>query len=216
MANNQKNLKEQIYENVYSDIIRGEYSVEDIITEKELIKKYNVSKSPVREALIELCNDKVLKSIPRMGYQIARVMPKQLRDAVELREMIELKVFESIKKSLDQAMINELKEYNAETQKIKSEHDVLKHWNRNIGFHLLLCSYYNNSWMYDTLKSILNFFTRAAPQYYSKIWDKDNEVKELYNNSHQLFIKNLEERNFDKCEEILKKDTEAIKNILFM
>src|SRR6056297_2096986 len=209
MANNIKKLKDKVYENVYSDIIRGKYSVEDIITEKELIKKHNVSKSPVREALIELCNDKVLKSIPRMGYQITRVMPKELRDALELREMIELKVFESIKNSLDQDMINKLKEYNAETQKIKSDHDVLIHWNRNIGFHLLLCSFYNNSWMYDTLKSILNFFTRSAPQYYAKIWDKDNEVKELYDNSHKLFIQNLEDENFNKCEEILKKDIEA-------
>ena len=63
-------LKDQIYENILNEIIDGNYRQNDIITERELIEKYGVSKSPVREALVELCNEKILESRPRMGYQI--------------------------------------------------------------------------------------------------------------------------------------------------
>ena len=52
-------LKDQIYDKVLNEITEGYYQQNQIITERELIEKYGVSKSPVREALIELCNEKV-------------------------------------------------------------------------------------------------------------------------------------------------------------
>ncbi|MCB6367310.1 GntR family transcriptional regulator, partial [Intestinibacillus massiliensis] len=56
------NLKDMIYSKVFSSIIKGEYSANDIISEKQLIEKYQVSKSPVREALGKLCSEGILKS----------------------------------------------------------------------------------------------------------------------------------------------------------
>ena len=38
----------------------GEYRPNDILTENQMIEKFGVSKSPVREALVELCKDGVL------------------------------------------------------------------------------------------------------------------------------------------------------------
>ena len=61
-------LKAEIYEAVLSDIIQGIYKQNEIITEKQLIAKYGVSKSPIRDALIELCKEGVLISHPRYGY----------------------------------------------------------------------------------------------------------------------------------------------------
>ena len=58
-------IKSRIVEAVIQDIIDGRDSSNDIITEKELIERFNVSKSPVRDALMELCANEVLKNIPR-------------------------------------------------------------------------------------------------------------------------------------------------------
>ena len=66
---NEGNLKAQIYTKIFEDIIRGEYGPEDVLREKALVEKFHVSKSPVREALIELCKEGVLRSIPRYGYE---------------------------------------------------------------------------------------------------------------------------------------------------
>ena len=48
-----------------------------------------MSKSPVREALIELCKDNVLKSIPRVGYQVVPVTLKEILDLLEFRIDVE-------------------------------------------------------------------------------------------------------------------------------
>ena len=68
-----ENLKKKVYDDVLRAIIEGEYSAEDIISEAMLIEKYNVSKSPVREALVQLCGENVLKSIPRCGYMVVKL-----------------------------------------------------------------------------------------------------------------------------------------------
>ena len=79
---NEGNLKEQIYAKIFEDIIRGEYGPEDVLREKALVEKFHVSKSPVREALIELCKEGVLRSIPRYGYEVLRISD---RDVEEIR-----------------------------------------------------------------------------------------------------------------------------------
>lgn len=64
------NLKDFVYKSIESDILAGNLHSGDIINEKDLVEKYGVSKSPVRDALIALCADGILKSIPRYGYEI--------------------------------------------------------------------------------------------------------------------------------------------------
>ena len=82
-------LKDQVYQNIYDDIIAGYYSEEDIITEGSLIEKYQVSKSPVREALIQLCSENVLRSLPRLGYQVVTISHKDVLDIMEYRLLVE-------------------------------------------------------------------------------------------------------------------------------
>lgn len=83
-------LKDKVYQGIYDDITNGVYKPNEILTESRLIEQFSVSKSPVREALIELCKDGILKNIPRMGYQVTPVSLKEIIDVLELRVDIEL------------------------------------------------------------------------------------------------------------------------------
>ena len=71
-------LKERVYRGIYEAVTNGEYRPNDILTENQMIEKFGVSKSPVREALVELCKDGVLINIPRMGYQVRAVTLKEI------------------------------------------------------------------------------------------------------------------------------------------
>ena len=68
----------------------GEYRPNDILTENQMIEKFGVRKSPVREALVELCKDGVLINIPRMGYQVRAVTLKEIMDILEFRVDVEV------------------------------------------------------------------------------------------------------------------------------
>lgn len=56
MTNNNSNLKEYIHDQILKDVIEGTLQPNMILHEKKLMEQYGVSRSPVREALIQLCS----------------------------------------------------------------------------------------------------------------------------------------------------------------
>ena len=87
------NIKQFVFNSVLEDIINGVYPLDFVFNEKYLIEKYNVSRSPVRDALIELCNEKILRAIPRYGYEIIRITEKDMRDITQFRLFLEIEAF---------------------------------------------------------------------------------------------------------------------------
>ena len=86
---NEQSLKDYIYTSILQDIVNSEYTPNQIITEKEIIQKYNCSRSPVREALISLCGDNVLRNIPRCGYQVVHITLEDIEDIQRYRLVLE-------------------------------------------------------------------------------------------------------------------------------
>ena len=80
MAEKKISLADTIHDEILDMVIRLSSDQEDVVlTEGSLVEKFGVSKAPVREALVKLCSEGVLKSVPRYGYIIVRLNE---RDAV--------------------------------------------------------------------------------------------------------------------------------------
>lgn len=158
-------LKREIYDSVMNDIIEGVYKQGEILNEKQLIEKYGVSKSPIRDALIELCNEGVLVSYPRYGYEIVRINEKEIRDIVEFRAMVEGECLRGMAAGMSQEDLKELKEYTLSlSQEISEDFPVLKHWENNTRFHLKLLSYAGNDYCYQVVEKSCGVLTRAYAQ----------------------------------------------------
>lgn len=82
-------LKDTIYQKIMNGILSLEYKPNDILTERELIEKYGCSKSPVRDALVTLCNEHVLISHPRYGYEVVRLTQEDVKYILEYRLLLE-------------------------------------------------------------------------------------------------------------------------------
>ncbi|MDY3239198.1 MAG: GntR family transcriptional regulator, partial [Anaerovoracaceae bacterium] len=85
----ERSLKESIYNAVLEDILALEYRPGEILNEKNLIEKYQCSKSPVREALQALCADNVLRNIPRYGYEVVRLTMEDIYEMIQFRYILE-------------------------------------------------------------------------------------------------------------------------------
>ena len=121
-------LKTEIYDSILKDIIEGNYKQNEIINEKQLIEKYGVSKSPIRDALIELCSEGVLISHPRYGYEVVRINEKEIRDIVNFRIMIETGCLRDAASIMTRADIRELREFTlTECHNSDKDTTILKH-----------------------------------------------------------------------------------------
>ena len=82
-------LKEQVYQSILEDLFQGNIGSGEILNEKNLMEKYQCSKSPVREALMALCADGVLNNIPRYGYEVVQYSTDDIYDMLAFRFILE-------------------------------------------------------------------------------------------------------------------------------
>ncbi len=167
-GNNGKTLKSAIYKAMLNDILTGVYRPEQPFTEKELVSKFNVSKSPIREALIELINEGMIRAIPRYGYEVLRIRSSQVEQAKQTRQVLECGAFDMYFDRITKDKIDFL--YSIINEAKGKEHDILEHWDGNSCFHLALMDCYCNDYLSSMLSSVLNLMKIAYVQYQYDKW----------------------------------------------
>lgn len=205
MEKAEKNMKDRIYQSMLSDILQGIYVPEVPFTEKELTEKYGISKSPIREALIELCNEGVLRSIPRYGYEVLRIKEKEVRDAKATRILLECGALDCYFDKLTTERYEELLEtINAPREETEG---LLSHWDRNSRFHIALMESYGNECLTDILKRLMILMKRAYAQYQYNKWQKLGFPGTATN--HRELLEAVRSGDREKAVAILRRDIES-------
>lgn len=83
------NIQDQIYNLLKSDILYGVYAQGTQLKEMELAEHFQVSRSPVREALRRLCGDGLLELRSNCGMFVRVFSPKYVRDLLRTRVILE-------------------------------------------------------------------------------------------------------------------------------
>ncbi|MGO5053088.1 GntR family transcriptional regulator [Lachnospiraceae bacterium LCP25S3_G4] len=200
----QKSLKEQVYQSILDGIISDEYKSNEIITEKALIDKYQVSKSPIREALIALCNEGVIRSIPRCGYEVIRITRENVKEILKFRSILEKGCMQQCYKTLTAEQIEQLIQYNIPCCDVTAGDDMWTHWDYNQKFHLKLISYANNSYAYKELKQSMDILKRAYAQFYWDKWNTTIVASDM--RSHAKLIQSLEKKDIEQAMSCLDLD----------
>ena len=65
-------LTDKVHDGILEMIIQTTQE-EIVLNESKLVEHFGVSKAPVREALVRLCSEGVLKIIPRYGYVVVNL-----------------------------------------------------------------------------------------------------------------------------------------------
>jgi DNA-binding GntR family transcriptional regulator len=194
-------LKEKVYESVFEDILNYEFKPNQIINEKELMGKYHCSKSPVREALLSLCNDGVLRNIPRYGYEVIRLTREDIEDMLQFRYLLEGGLIKANIDKFYDAQMTKLEEHEKKNR--LADQDVWTHWENNASFHLQLMSFTRNECAYAELSRVMNRLKRAYAQLY---WNRWESVVHNDTRYHQEIIACIRERDTKQLLVSLKKD----------
>ena len=176
--------KQMIQHDIVQDIIRGEYLQTGLLSERQLMEKYGVTKSIVREALVELCSENVLRSIPRYGYEIVSLTEGEVRDILKFRVLVECNSLPTVVERATQEDLEELALYT-QTLSPSGDQDVWDAWDNNSKFHLQLIALGGNRYCYDQLKRSLSILKRAYAQFY---WDQWRRVRFHFDSEHHLKI----------------------------
>jgi DNA-binding GntR family transcriptional regulator len=81
---------ERVYAYVKAAILDRVYPGGELLTEGELATAVGVSRTPVREALLRLEESGLVKLYPKKGALVLPVLPQEINDVLEARELIEI------------------------------------------------------------------------------------------------------------------------------
>ena len=82
-------LTDQLYLSIRNDILSWKHSPNEILVEGKLAKQFNVSKTPVREALALLSQEGWVEVLPRVGYRVTPIRASDVEALFEMRLMAE-------------------------------------------------------------------------------------------------------------------------------
>jgi DNA-binding GntR family transcriptional regulator len=197
-----ESLKDTIYSAILEDIFSMEYRPGAILNEKSLVEKYNCSKSPVREALITLCNENVLRNIPRYGYEVVRLTMDDVSEMLQFRYILEGGMLSERHDRITDAQLERLEAIDA---KCRIENtDVWKHWEYNTEFHLKLIGFCGSNYALEELTRCMARLKRAYAQFY---WDKWNQgFLPTDTRHHAQILDFLRKRDIEQVLHYLKDD----------
>ena len=82
-------LAERVYQRLKHDIIHGEFQPGEAINEKVLARRYKGSRTPVREAVMRLQQEHLLRVVPNKGYFVSHITIHELNEMYEYRAQLE-------------------------------------------------------------------------------------------------------------------------------
>jgi DNA-binding GntR family transcriptional regulator len=80
---------ERAYQNIKQGIVRGRYPPGAPLSEVSLAREHGMSRTPVREGLARLWQERYLDRVVGHGYFVARVTVQSIHDTFDVRRLLE-------------------------------------------------------------------------------------------------------------------------------
>jgi len=180
---NIKSLKEQVYEHLREQMRRGEILPGSAIDMEETSKKLGVSKTPLRDALLQLEMEDFVTILPRRMVVVNTLTERDIRNYYEIIGALESVALLKAAGRLRPSDLNGMQALNDGMKEAIGANDFDLYYDKNLAFHntfLNLCGNGNLVKMVNTLKKRLYDFPRAKG--FVKEWEESSVVE------HQALI----------------------------
>ena len=199
-----KSLTEQIMEDFLADIFSNSFRPGEILSERMLTEAYGCSKTTMREVLAMLCQAHVLRSIPRMGYEVLLVEQQEAQDTMEYRRILEVGYLRLYFHRITPEVLRRLKECDELCRDPSRSGSLGEHWDRNTAFHMELIRVTGNPFIEWNLGFVLDTQKRACVQHLSSQYD--STVASAYMVNHQAILDAIEAGDVDAACKALEAD----------
>jgi DNA-binding GntR family transcriptional regulator len=85
-----KDFKTWAYESIKDLIINNQFGPGTQLKVEELENSLNISRTPIREALLALQNEGLIEIKSRVGFFVKGITKKEFNDLFEMRELLEV------------------------------------------------------------------------------------------------------------------------------
>ena len=187
-------IRDQVREHLLEQMTQGQLEPGKTLNLAALARKLDVSVTPIREALTQLQQSKLIKAIPNRGFIIADLNYSEAKDLYELVADLEVLALEH--SDFDEASIVLLKQIQI---KFKEAKDTLSRIHAKLEFHKILTQHYENALAQQILTDLK---TRII--FYERAFMSDDSIYAKSDNQHDGIISAIEDDNVPTAALVLK------------
>jgi len=160
---NLKSLKEQVYEYLRDQMQKGKLLPGSLINLDETSRKLGVSRTPLRDALLQLEMENFVSIIPRRGIVVKQLTLKDIQEYYEIIGSLESQAVLTAMSFIKAMDVKKMKDLNDEMEQAISEENFNRYYKKNLRFHdvfLNLCGNDHLTRIISNLKKRLYDFPR--------------------------------------------------------
>ena len=148
-------LADDVYEQLLSAILSGEIVPGERLIQETIASQIDVSRTPVREAILRLEREGVLEATGRGGFQIREISEKEIQDLYLAREAVEGFAAKLLAGALSQEQAQTIETAVRSEMNLKSPHKE-EHFHANRNIHRTVVAQTGNGILLDMFDSIWN------------------------------------------------------------
>ncbi len=189
------NLKTRIE----TDIIAGHLQPGERLDEVSLAERFGVSRTPIREALLQLSSMGLVELRPRRGAIVAQIGLKDLLDMFEVMAELEGMCGRLAARRATKTEWDQLARVHLASKQAVSAEDYDAYYRCNVEFHETIYQASRNPFLAEQTMNLRN---RLAPYRRSQL-HQNNRLQSSYN-EHALILAALQKRDTETTEQLMR------------
>ncbi len=202
-------FKKDIIRELRNAIANEEYEPGEHLTETALSRRFNVSRTPIREALNQLEKEGFVEITPSVGARVVTLSQKNVSDIYDILIVLEGLSSRLAAKKLSDEQIEKLEEYHFLMMKASGQKNVDLVSALNNKFHWLIQEATQNSYLIDLEVNYRRLVNRFTP-----IFVRIPEQWEATLKEHRQIIDAFKGKNSALAEFVTKEHLEGAKQRL--
>lgn len=137
-------LRETVTLALRAAVISGEMKPGEVYSAPTLGKRFGVSPTPVREAMLDLAKEGLVVALPNKGFRVTEVSDDDLDEITALRLLIEPPTVRDVTPLIDEPGLARLREMAVAIVDFAGDGDLISYTEADRAFHIAILEYSSN------------------------------------------------------------------------
>lgn len=193
-----------IYEILRDEILSLDLAPCQPVDDASLAKRFNVSRSPVRDAMVRLVSESLLQTLPNKGTIVSPLRLEDFSKYIDALDIVQRTVSRLAAKFRNNENLELINKEQAIFTSSVEANDVLGMIQSNRDFHIAISKAGNNRYFEKIYRELLDDGRRSLRIYFNSF---DSHLPKNLISDHQLMIDAIKFQNLDLAEELAHEHT---------
>jgi DNA-binding GntR family transcriptional regulator len=196
----------RIFKEIEGDILSGRFKPRERLVEMDLISRFGVSRTVIREALKSLEARGLVRATPYRGVVVADLTTEEIEEIYFVRTELEKIAAKLVIEHITSKEIQELKKLSKEVARHLREktHQMIE---KDSEFHRMIFKACHNSYLYE----VIDYLRTKAHIVRFNAWSLPRRIEQSIV-EHREMIRAIEDKNLSQLEKLIVKHLTISKN----